>query len=217
MKKIKSVFIALLLIVTVAEGLTFAYSVVAEREAEKQTELLATLRPGYTTMDTAKALFEAHGVKVGILKNARGSLKGPCDLLFFTAANFPPMIHLHLGRLAGITLPPLPPVKTAYFQANLYFINGVLNSINVGYHVGTTGVGYSRFAGDYNFRSSTWRYADGGAVTSIGVASSGPAFDVPFPRFDFNHMYTMKYVDGRTLWPTAPPPTKEFHTAPGKS
>jgi hypothetical protein len=38
-RKIKYVFIALLLLVTAAEVMTFAYSVIAERKAERLTEV----------------------------------------------------------------------------------------------------------------------------------------------------------------------------------
>ncbi len=93
----------------------FAWSNIAEHKAARMTELLAMLKPGYTTMDSAKALFQAHGVDVLILNNACGDPKGMCDCLSVGSANFPRIFPLHLWRLAGITLLPLPPVKTAYF------------------------------------------------------------------------------------------------------
>ncbi len=183
---------------------------IAEKKTGKIIEVLTTLKIGHTTLDRAKALFQTHGLKTGTLNDACVSPRGSCDDLYLDAKNFPPIIPVHLGRLAGITLIPLPPIKAAYFQVNLYFINKVLDSINISYKVGKNGVGYSRYAGDYNFESSTWKYADSGTVVSISVASSGSAFDEPFPRFNYNHMYTMKCVDARMLWSTAPPPTKEL-------
>jgi len=215
LKKAKYVCLTLLLVVAAYEITLFVWSTVAEHKAERLTELLATLKPGYTTMDSAKSLFQAHGINVSTLSNACNTPRGPCDDLYLGAANFPPIIPLHLGSLTGITLLPLPPVKPAYFLVNLYFINGILDSINVGYRVGTTGVGYSRYAREHNFRSSEWKYANGGLVTSIGVASSGAAFDVPFPRFALNYMYSVKCADARKLWPTAPPPTEEHHGRSG--
>ena len=219
-KKAKYVCIALMLLMVAYEVMSFAWSNIAECKAETGAELLATLRPGYTTMDSAKELFQAHGVSVEILHNACGTPnKGDsCDGLYLFAANFPRgVIPLHIGgRLDVVVMPiPLPPVKTAGFVANLYFINGILNSISVGYDVGTTSVKYARGAGEHNSIWSEWKYANGGLVTSIGVASSGAAFDRPFPRFAFNYMYSVKCVDARMLWPTAPPPTTELHGWPG--
>jgi hypothetical protein len=219
LKKIKYVCIALMLLMVAYEVMSFAWSNIAERKAETAAELLATLRPGYTTMDSAKELFQAHGVSVEILHNACGTPnKGDsCDDLFLGTANFPRgVVPLHIGRHDDwldvvVMLVPLPPVKTAGFVANLYFINGILNSISAGYEVGTTSVNYARGAGEHNSIWSEWKYANGGLVTSIGVASSGAAFDRPFPRFAFNYMYSVKCVDARMLWPTAPPPTTELH------
>ena len=200
--------------------MSFAWSIIAERKAETMAELLVTLRHGYTTMDSAKELFQAHGVSVEILHNACGTPKGdPCDGLYLRAANFPRgVIPIHIGGFRFdfvVRLIPLPPVKTAGFVANLYFINGILNSISAAYTVGTTGVGYSWNAGEHNVRSSEWKYANRGLVTSIGVASSGAAFDIPFPRFAFKYMYSVKCVDARMLWPSAPPPTQELYGWPG--
>jgi hypothetical protein len=219
-RKTKYVCIALMLLMVAYEVMSAAWSNIARRKAETGAELLATLRPGYTTMDSAKDLFQAHGVNVEILHNACGTQnKGDsCDGLYLRAANFPRgVIPLHIGGRLDIVvmLIPLPPVKTAGFVANLYFINGILNSISAAYKVGTTGVGYSWNSGEHNFRSSEWKYANGGLVTSIGVASSGAAFDIPFPRFDFNYMYSVKCVDARMLWPTAPPATTELQGWPG--
>jgi hypothetical protein len=216
-RKTKYVCIGLMLLMVAYEVMSFAWSIIAERKAETVAELLATLRPGYTTMDSAKELFQAHGVSVDMLHNACGTPKGdPCDGLYLRAANFPRgVIPLHIGRQDDwldfvVMLIPLPPVKTAGFVANLYFIDGILNSIGVGYDVGTTSVRYARGAGEHNFTSSKWKYANGGLVTSIGVASSGAAFDEPFPRFAFNYMYSVKRTDARMLWPKAPPPTEEL-------
>jgi hypothetical protein len=214
LKKAKYVCLALVLVVVAYEIMLFAWSTIAEHKAERLTALLATLKPGYTTKDSAIALFQAHGLNVAVLSNACTPPKGSCEDLAVGAANFPPIIPLHLGRLAGITLPPLPPLKTAAFWVNLYFINGILDSINASFRVGTTQVGYSRGAGDYQVRVSEWRYANGGMVTRIGVSTSGAAF-VPFPHFALNYMYTVKCTDARMLWPTAPPPTEEHHEWPG--
>jgi hypothetical protein len=214
LKKIKYVFIASLLLVTAAEITTFAYSVIAEHKANALTELLNSLKPGYTTMDSAKALFQAHGFNVGTLSNACNTPKGPCDDLYVGAGNYQWVI-LRRDPPLGFELFPFPPFKRASFFMNLYFINGILDSINGVYRVGTTDVKYSRGAGDHNSRSSEWKYENGGMVVSIGVGSSGAAFDVPFPRFAFNYMYSVKCADARMLWPTAPPPTTELHGWPG--
>jgi hypothetical protein len=221
-RKTKYVCIALVLLIVVYEVMSFAWSNIAERKAETGAELLATLRPGYTTMDSAKALFQAHGVNVEILHNACGTPnKGDsCDALFLRTANFPRgVVPLHIGRHDGwldvvVMLIPLPPVKTAVFVASLYFINGISNSISVGYDVGTTSVRYARGTGEHNSISSEWKYEKGGTVESIGVSSSGAAYDVTFPRFAFKYMYSVKRVDARMLWPTAPPPTEEHHGWP---
>jgi hypothetical protein len=218
LKKVKHTCLALLLMVIAYEIMTFAYSVAAERKASAITQLVTSLKPGYTTMDSAKALLQAHGVNADILHNACGDPRGACDGLYLRAANFPRgVIPLHLGGGLDVVvmLIPLPPVKTAGFVANLYFINGILDSINTTYKVGTTDVRYSRGARDHNSRSSEWKYDNGGMVVSIGVGSSGAAFDIPFPRFAFNYMYSVKCVDARMLWPTAPPPTTELHGWPG--
>jgi hypothetical protein len=219
-RKAKYVCIALLFLVTAAEVMTFAYSVIAERKAERLTELLATLKPGYTTMDSAKELFQAHGVSVDILHNACGTPnKGDsCDDLSLSAANFRRVgvIPLQIGRLDGwldvvVMLAPFPPVKRAAFAANLYFINGILASINTGYGVGTTGVGYTRGAGEHNYSIwSRWKDEKRDMVKSISVSSSGTNFDVTFPRFAFKYMYSVKRTDARMLWPKAPPPTEEL-------
>jgi hypothetical protein len=210
LKRAKPVCIALILVMAAYEVMLFAWSNIAEHKAARITELLGILRPGYTTMDSAKALFQAHGVDVLILNNACGDPRGPCDSLNLGAANFPRIIPIHVWRLAGITLLPLPPVNTAYLQVNLYFINGILGSINVGYEVGTTGIRYSRYAGA-QFRNSKWTYSNEGKVVSIGVVSKGEASDVPFPHFSLNYMYSVKSPDLRELWPSAPPPTTELH------
>lgn len=211
LRRAKYICLALLLVVAAYEIMLFAWSTTAEHKARSLTEVIAILKPGYTTKSDAMALFHAHRWNVTVLTNACSTSRGSCEELAVGAANFPPIIPLHLGQLAGITLLPLPPVKTAYFQVNLYFINGVLDSINVAFDVGTTRVGYSRYAGDYQVRTSEWKYTKGGMVTRIGVASSGAAFDVPFPHFALNYMYSVKCVDARMLWPTAPPPTTELH------
>jgi hypothetical protein len=218
LRKTKYVCIALMLLMVAYEVMSFAWSNIAERKAETGAELLTTLRPGYTTMDDAKALFQAHGVNVDILHNACGTpnKEDSCDALFLRAANFPRgVVPLHIGRHDDwldvvVMLIPLPPVKTAVFVANLYFINGILNSINVGYDVGTTSVKYARGAGEHNSIWSEWKYEKGGTVKSICVSSSGAAYDVTFPHFAFNYMYSVKRTDARMLWPKAPPPTEEL-------
>src|SRR5438552_2367327 len=124
-----------MLLMVAYEVMSFAWSNIAERKAETGAELLATLRPGYTTMDSAKDLFQAHGVSVDILHNACGTPnKGDsCDDLSLSAANFRRVgvIPLHIGSgLDVVVIPaPFPPVKRAAFAANLYFINGILASI----------------------------------------------------------------------------------------
>jgi hypothetical protein len=218
-RKTKYVCIALMLLMVAYEVMSYAWSTIAERKAERMTELLVTLKPGYTTMDSAKALFQAHGVNVEILHNACGTPnKGDsCDALFLRAANFPRgVIPLHIGRHDDwldvvVMLKPLPPVKTAGFVADLYFINGILDRISAVYDVGTTSVCYARGAGEHNSLRPEWKYEKGGRVKSICASSSGAAYDVPFPSLAFNYMYSVKCVDARMLWPTAPPPTEEHH------
>lgn len=217
-KKAKYVCLGLLFLMTAYELMLFTWSAIAEHKAEKIAESVATLKPGYTTKDSAKVLFQAHGLNVSTLSNACGTPKGSCEALFLDAANFPPIIPLRLGRLGWITLLPLPPVKTAYFHVNLYFINGILDSIEETLHVGAAGVASSRFAENQAgtiFRSLEWRYGDGGMVGGIGALSSGNISDVPAPKFAFKYIYSVKCVDARMLWPTAPPPTTELHGWPG--
>jgi hypothetical protein len=100
-------------------------------------------------MDNAKDLFQAHGVSIDKLHTACGSPNegDSCEGLALRAANFPRwVIFLHIGGGLDVVvmLIPLPPVKTAGFVANLYFLNGLLNSISVGYDVVTTSVKYAR-------------------------------------------------------------------------
>jgi hypothetical protein len=208
-RKAKHVCLALLLLIATYEVMSFAWSKHVARKAAIGAELLATLRPGSTTMDDAKALFQAHGVNVDIQPDACGAA---CDGLYLYAANSPRwVIPLYIGRRFDLVvrLVPLPPVKTAVFLANLYFVNGILDSISTVYEAGTTDVVYLRAAGDRNSRSSDWKYESGGMVVTIRVRSSGAASDVPFPHFDFNYMYPVKCVDARMLWPTAPRPATE--------
>ena len=96
LKKAKSVCLALVLVVVAYEIMLFAWSSIAEHKAERLTELLATLRPGYTTKESAIALFQAHGFNVMVLSNACTPPKGSCEDLAVGAANFPPIIPLHL-------------------------------------------------------------------------------------------------------------------------
>jgi len=209
-RKAKHVCCTFLLLVVTYEITLFISSTIAEHSARNLTELIATLKPGSTTKTDAIASFKAHKWNATLDEHACSVAEGSCEGLSVGASNFPRTIPLHLGRLAGITLLPLPPVKTAYFGANLYFINGILNSINVAYRVGITGVGYSRYAGGQNY--SMWsRCKDetGDMVRTINVASSGTDSDVPFPRFVFKYMYSVKRIDAQKLWPTAPPPTTE--------
>lgn len=213
LKKAKYVCLALLLVVAAYEIMLFAWSIIAEHKAERLTELLATFKPGYTTEDSAIALFRAHGLNVAVPSNACTPPNGSCDGLFVGASNSRSVIF-NRDRLMGIDLMPLPPLRPAAFWVNLYFINGILDSINLGYRVGTTLVAYSRGAGDYPVRVSEWRYANRGMVTWIGVSTSGAAF-VPFPHLALNYMHSMKCTDARTLWPTAPPSTEEHHGRPG--
>jgi hypothetical protein len=214
LRKIKYVFIALLLMVTVAEVMTFAYSILAEHKANALTELVRSLKPGYTTMDSAKALFQAHGLDVSTLSNACNTPRGPCDELGLGSGNYQ-LIFFRRDPPFGFELFPFPPFKHATFVVDLFFINGILDSINGVYRVGSTDVKYSRGSSDHNSRFSEWKYENKGTVVSIGVGSSGAAFDVPFPRFAFNYMYSMKCADARMLWPSAPPPTTELHGWPG--
>lgn len=206
LKRAKYICIALMLLAVAYEVMSFAWSTIAERNAERMTELLVTLKPGYTTMDSAKAMFHDHGINVVIYNNSSGDPDG----FGLWAANFPRgVIPIHIGKQDYwldfvVLLKPLPPVKTASFVANLYFVNGILDSINAVYIVGATSVCYARGTGD-NFRSPEWKYGNGGVVKSICAPY------VPFPRFAFKYMYSVKSVDARMLWPSAPPPTTELH------
>ncbi len=210
-KRVKRACIALILVIAAYEIMLFSCSNIAEHKAARIAELLGALRPGYTTMDSAKTMFQTHGISVSILNDACGDPRGMCDCLSAGSANFPRIIPIHVWRLAGITLLPLPPVKSAYFQVNLYFINGTLDSIDTGYGVGATVVKYSRGTGEHNSVWSKWKYGKGGTVNSISVSFSGAAYAAPFPRFAFNYIYSVKTPDARELWPSAPPPTTELH------
>ena len=218
-KRAKQVCIAFVLLMVAYEVMSFAWSTIAERRAEQMTEVLVTLKPGYTTMESAKAMFRAHRVNVEMSSNACGTtrLADTCDGLFLWAANFPRgVVPLHIGKHDDwldfvVMLHPLPPVKTASFVANLYFVNEILDSMNAVYGVGTTRVCYARGTGDGHFRPPEWKYGKGGTVSSICASSSGVPYDGSFPRFAFNYMYSVKRVDARLLWPTAPAPTTELH------
>jgi hypothetical protein len=210
LKQLTYVFIALLLMVIACEAMTFAFSVAAEHKANAIAELVASLKPGYTTIDNARRLFRTHGFNASTLSNACTTPRGPCDELSLVATNYQSIV-IRRDPPVGFELFLFPPFKRAGFTLDLFFINGMLDSINGVYRVGTTEVKYSRGAGDQNSRSSEWKYENGGMAVSIGVGSSGAAFDVPFPRFAFNYMYSMRCVDARMLWPTAPPPTIELH------
>jgi len=212
MKVLKYTFVAALLVVATFEAITLAYSGLAEHEAARIIDIVATLQPGYTSLDSAKALFRSHGIQVTTLSNACVTPAGLCDDLSPGAGNYK-LILLRKDPPLGFELFPFPPVKRAVFNLNIYFINGRLDSINSVYRVGAVDVKYSRGATDSNLRSSEWNY-EGDKVVSIAVASSGPAY-VPFPRFDFHYMYSVKCTDARRLWPDAPPPTREHHCPAG--
>lgn len=216
LRKAKYAGIALLVVVIAYEATFFALSVTAKHKAERLTELLATLKPGYTTKDRAIALFQANGVQPTVFRNACNTSRGPCDGLNVGASSSRSVI-LNRDLGLGFEFFPLPPLKRAAFWVNMYFINGVLDSINASYEVGPTRVDYSRSASDYQVRTSAWRYANGGRVASIGVGSSGAAFDIPFPHFALNYMYSVRCTDARMLWPKAPPPTEELHEGRGCS
>src|SRR5258708_16687553 len=103
-----------MLLMVAYEVMSFAWSNIAERKAETGAELLTKLRPGYTTMDDAKALFQAHGVNVDILHNACGDARGACDGLYLRAANFPrgvisfmgvPWVSVSMRDMADSTVP----------------------------------------------------------------------------------------------------------------
>lgn len=57
LKKAKYVCLALLFVVVAYEIMIFTWSTIAEHKAERLTELLAALKPGYTTEESAIALF----------------------------------------------------------------------------------------------------------------------------------------------------------------
>lgn len=200
------------------EFVLFACSAIAEHKAKQITELLATLKLGYTTKDSAVALFQAHRWNVKVYSNACSTPKGSCEGLFVDASNYPQRIPINIGSLGDIVLLPLPPVRPTSFGVYLYFIDGTLNSINESFHVGATGIGSSRNSENQAgtiFRSSEWRYANEGMVAGISALSTGSISDVPAPKFAFKYMYSLKCVDARMLWPSAPPPTLELRSWPG--
>jgi hypothetical protein len=214
LKKVKFVCLALVLIVASYEIMLFAWSINAEHKARRIAELVATLKPGYTTEDNAIALFQAHGLSVAVDGQVCSTASGPCEAVSVSVSNYPQAIF-NPDPPAGIRLIPLPPVNPAGFRVYLNFKNGVLALIASKFYVGTTSVALSRYAPNYEIANSEWKYTNGGMVVSIGAASSGRTFDAPIPHFALNYMYSVKCADARTLWPTAPPPTTEFHGWPG--
>ena len=203
LKKAKYICLALVLIVTAYELVVFAWSASAEHKARRIAELVATLKPGYTTEDSAIALFQAHGLSVAVDGQVCSTANGPCKAVAVGVSNYPPAIY-NPNPPAGIRLIPLPPVNPAGLRVYLDFENGVLALIASKFYVGTTSVTLSRYAPNYEIATSEWKYANGGMVVSIGVASSGRNFDAPIPQFDLNYMYSVKCTDARTLWPNAP-------------
>jgi hypothetical protein len=209
-KKAKYICLALVLIVTAYELVVFAWSAIAEHKARRIAELVATLKPGYTTEDSAIALFQAHGLSVAVDGQVCSTATGPCKAMAVNVSNYPQAIY-YPNPPEGISVIPLPPFNPAGLRVYLYFENGVLALIASKFYVGTTSVALSRYAPNYEIATSTWKYTNGGMAVSIGVASSGRNFDAPIPQFDLNYMYSVKCTDARTLWPNAPQPTEELH------
>lgn len=217
LKRAKYVCLALLLVVATHEIVIFTWAITAEHKAKKLADLVATLRPGYTTKDSALALFQAQRWDVRVHSNVENIPNASSELLAVSASNYPRATSVSKLPVT-ILLTPLPPVRPAEYLVSLYFRNGVLNSMHVLFVVGTTRVSSSRYAenqGKTIFRSSEWRYSKEGMVVGIGELASGSLSEVPWPNFEFKYMYSLKCVDARMLWPTAPPRTTELHGGPG--
>jgi hypothetical protein len=145
LKKVKLVCLVLLLIVAAYEIMLFAWSISAEHKARRIAELVATLKPGYTTEDDAIALFQAHGLSVELDGQVCSTANGSCKAVAVGVSNYPPAIY-NPNPPAGIRLIPLPPLNPAGFLVYLDFENGVLALIASKFYVGTTSVALSRYA-----------------------------------------------------------------------
>jgi hypothetical protein len=86
LKKTKYVCLALLLVVAAYEIMLFAWAAIAEHKSRRPIELIATLKPGYTTKDSAIALFQAHRWNVKVDSNACSTSKGSCEGLRITTS-----------------------------------------------------------------------------------------------------------------------------------
>jgi hypothetical protein len=59
-----------LIVVAAYEVVLFTWAIVSEHKAKRLTELVATLKPGETTKDSAITLFQAHRWNVKVVSNA---------------------------------------------------------------------------------------------------------------------------------------------------
>lgn len=201
---------AVILVIAAYEVMLFAWSVNAEHKARRIADIVATLKPGYTTEDNVIALFQAHGLSVAVDGKVCSTAIAPCKAVAASVTNYPRTIYSP-NPPEGIRIIPLPPVNPAGFGVDLHFEKGVLVLIDSKFYVGTTSVALARYAPNYEIGTSSWKYSNEGKVTSIRVSSSGAALDLPFPNFALNYMYSVKSPDARELWPSAPPPTSEPH------
>jgi hypothetical protein len=125
LKRATYICAVLMLLVVAYEVMSFACGTTAQRKAKRTTESLATLKLGYTTLDDAKALFQADGVNGKIVHNACGppNIGDSCDDLSFGTANFPSVVvPLHIGphddwRDVEVQLIPIAPVKNRIFRS----------------------------------------------------------------------------------------------------
>lgn len=70
LRTIKFTCLVLLLVVAAYEVVLFTWAIASEHKARRLTELVATLKPGETTRDSAIALFQAHRWNVKVVSNA---------------------------------------------------------------------------------------------------------------------------------------------------
>ena len=148
LRKAKYVCLALVLVVVAYEIMLFAWSVNAEHKARNIAELVATLKPGYTTEDSVIALFQAHGLSVAVDGQVCSTADGPCKAVAVSVSNYPREIYSP-NPPAGIRLIPLPPVNPTGFMVDLQFKNVVLALISSKFYIATTSATLARYAPNY--------------------------------------------------------------------
>jgi hypothetical protein len=200
----KYVCSVLLLIAIAYEMFFLAWAFIAAHRAKRLSQLVSTLKPGATSQVALMRVLEAHGwnvVRVGCPSS------GSCGQLYASVANRPLFAR-----------PILLPVQPSGYGVTFFFVGDSLNGINEKLEVGISSVQSSRYAendGKTVFRSSEWRYEEGGMAVAIRALSSGDIIDVPASKFEFGYMHSLGCVDAHILWPLAPPPTLELHGWPG--